>query len=210
MDELELLKKDWVKSDASFEQKSATQLYPMLQTNSSSIVKTLFYISIAELIFWIIVNALPFLMSDTYKAEYQELYSKSSVIIFSVLSYIIILVFVYLLFKSYKSISITDNARKLMKSIIKTRKVVKYYVLYNLVMAACSMLFGFYYSSKKEPEFAELVGKLDTSGKIGMIVAFFFITLAFVGLIWLFYRLIYGILLRRLNANYTELKRMEV
>jgi flagellar biogenesis protein FliO len=32
----------------------------------------------------------------------------------------------------------------------------------------------------------------------------------FLGIIWIFYRVIYGILLRRLNRNYKELKKLEV
>ena len=95
MDELELLKKDWVKSDAKFEKKSASQIYPMLLKKSSSIVKTLFYISVAELVFWIVINALPFVMSDTYRAKHEELYSSNLFIILSVLSYAIIILFVY-------------------------------------------------------------------------------------------------------------------
>jgi hypothetical protein len=30
------------------------------------------------------------------------------------------------------------------------------------------------------------------------------------GVIWLFYRLLYGILLKRLNRNYKELKKLDV
>ena len=51
MDELELLKKDWQKGAADFKSYSDTDIYPMLHKKSSSIVKTLFYISICELVF---------------------------------------------------------------------------------------------------------------------------------------------------------------
>ncbi|WP_397363191.1 hypothetical protein [Olleya sp. R77988] len=210
MDELELLKKDWVKTDAKFEQKSTKQLYPMLQKKSSSIVKTLFYISIAELVFWIALNALPFFMSDTYRAKHEEMYTSNMFIILSVLSYCIILFFVYLLYKSYKSISVTDNARRLMKNILKTRKVIKYYVLYNLIMASVSMIFAFYYTSKKDPELASKIEHFSNTQYMTMIGIFAFATIVFVGIIWLFYRLIYGILLKRLNRNYNELKKIEV
>lgn len=210
MDELELLKKDWVKSDAKFEKKSASQIYPMLLKKSSSIVKTLFYISVAELVFWIVINALPFIMSDTYRAKHEELYSSNLFIILSVLSYAIIILFVYLLYKSYKSISVTDNARRLMKSIIKTRKVIKYYVLYNLIMASVSMIFGFYYSSKHDPKLVEKIEHFNNTQFMVMVGVFTLVTVIFVTIIWLFYKLIYGILLKRLNRNYNELKKIEV
>jgi hypothetical protein len=34
--------------------------------------------------------------------------------------------------------------------------------------------------------------------------------IVFIGLVWLFYRLLYGILLRKLNSNYKELKKIDL
>jgi hypothetical protein len=47
MDELDLLKKDWNSGSVEFKSYSDSDIYPMLHKKSSSIVKTLFYISIA-------------------------------------------------------------------------------------------------------------------------------------------------------------------
>lgn len=210
MDELELLKKDWAKSNDTFEKKSATQIYPMLLKKSSSIVKTLFYISIAELVFWILINTLPFFMSDTHRTKHEEMYNSNLFIIISILSYVIIMVFVYLLYKSHKSISVTDNARRLMKNILKTRKVIKYYVLYNLIMASASMVFAFYYTSKHDPNLVDKIEHFNNAQFYTMVGIFAVFTIVFVTVIWLFYRLIYGILLKRLNRNYNELKKIEV
>ena len=60
MDELDILKNDWNKDNSNYKKLSAQDIYPMLHKKSSSIAKTLFYISIAELIFWIIVSFLPY------------------------------------------------------------------------------------------------------------------------------------------------------
>ncbi|WP_272022709.1 hypothetical protein [Olleya namhaensis] len=210
MDELELLKKDWVKSDDKFERKSTAQLYPMLLKKSSSIVKTLFYISIAELVFWVAINTMPFLMSDAYRAKHEEMYTSNMFIILSLLSYAIILLFVYLLYRSHKSISVTDNAKKLMQNILKTRKIIKYYVLYNLVLASVSMILAFIYTSSHDPLLAEKIDHFTNKQYIAMIGMFMLVTIVFVAVIWLFYKLLYGILLRRLNRNYKELKKIEV
>lgn len=210
MDELELLKKDWVKSDDKFERKSTAQLYPMLLKKSSSIVKTLFYISIAELVFWVAINTMPFLMSDAYRAKHEEMYTSNMFIILSLLSYAIILLFVYLLYRSHKSISVTDNAKKLMQNILKTRKIIKYYVLYNLVLASVSMILAFIYTSSHNPLLAEKIDHFTNKQYIAMIGMFMLVTIVFVAVIWLFYKLLYGILLRRLNRNYKELKKIEV
>ena len=210
MDELELLKKDWVKNDDRFEKKSTAQIYPMLLKKSSSIVKTLFYISIAELVFWVAINTLPFLMSDSYRAKHEEMYTSNMFIIISIVSYAIILLFVYLLYRSHKSISVTDNAKKLMQNILKTRKIIKYYVLYNLVLASVSMILAFIYTSSHDPLLAEKIDHFTNKQYIAMIGMFMLVTIVFVAVIWLFYKLLYGILLRRLNKNYKELKKIEV
>lgn len=210
MDELELLKKHWQAKMPEEKQLKSQDLYPMLLKKSSSIVKTLFYISIAELVFWIAITFLPKLFS-AYNAQVEN--STINPILLTsltVLSFAVIILFIYLLYKAYKSISVTDNAKKLMESIINTRKVIKYYVGYNLIMAFISMLLGSYYATKTDPKFGELMTKLDTGGKIGVAVAVLVLTLVFVGIIWLFYKLLYGILMKRLNRNYKELKKLDV
>lgn len=210
MDELELLKKDWQKSDNTFEKKSSSDLYAMLHKKSSSIVKTLFYISIAELAFWILINTIPMFSSDGYKQQLQDMYKDSLFIGITIFTYAVILLFVYLLYKSYKNISVTDSARKLMKNILKTRKVIRYYVIYNLAMVFVSMVFGFVYSSGHDPELAAQIEHFNTQQYAIMIATFVIATLIFGVVIWLFYKLLYGILLKRLNKNYNELKKMEV
>ena len=211
MDELDILKKDWNKSSGEHKKLSVKDIYPMLQKKSSSIVKTLFYISIAELVFWIIINSIPYFYSDEHRQQIEALYSNDHILtILTFISYGIILLFIYLLFKSYKSISVTDNAKKLMESILKTRKVVKYYVLYNLIMAVISLAFTFYYVLHNDPNISKEIGNLNNAQITGMYAALVLVTIIFVVIIWLFYRLIYGFLLKRLNSNYTELKKLEV
>ncbi|AUC80939.1 hypothetical protein [Lacinutrix sp. Bg11-31] len=210
MDELELLKKHWQSDTVEEKQLSSKDLYPMLWKKSSSIVKTLFYISIAELIFWVAITFLPKL-STSYREQVESTHINETLLTtLTIISFVVILLFIYLLYKAYKSISVTDNAKKLMESILSTRKVIKYYVGYNLVMAFVSMILGSYYATQTDPKVAELMTKSDTSGKLLVAGLIIVITVIFVGLIWLFYKLLYGILMKRLNRNYKELKKLEV
>lgn len=212
MDELELLKKDWQNKAVQKEKQfKGSDIYPMLHKKSSSIVKTLFYISIAELIFWMVINTIPYFSSEEYRQELFDLYGNNYIFsAITIFGYAVILVFIYLLFKSYKSISVTDNVRKLMKSILKTREVIKYYVLYNLIMAFLIMSYGLYETSTNDPVISAQFEKFsDKQMFISMLIMIFAIGL-FIGIVWVFYRLIYGILLRRLNKNYRELKKLEV
>lgn len=210
MDELELLKKDWNKGTDEYKNYSDSDIYPMLHKKSSSIVKTLFYISVAELVFWVIVSYVPYVFSDKMRARLETSYENPLFTGLTILGFAVIGLFVYLLYKSYKSISSTDNAKKLMESILKTRKVIKYYVLYNLIMIFISIPLSLYFEFNQNIEFHDQVAAFDTTQMTVLVVATILVTAIFLGIIWLFYKLLYGILLKRLNRNYNELKKLEV
>ena len=181
----------------------------MSHKKSSSIVKTLFYISIAELVFWILVNTLPAIFSDKMRAQMEEMMHSSIYLTLTIMGYVIILLFVYLLWKSYTSISVTDNAKKLMESILKTRKIIKYYVLYNLTIAFISIPVSFYLTLQDHPEMAEKIAEFSNIQLVVLVGIIIATTGIFLLLIWLFYKLIYGILIKRLNKNYAELRKIE-
>jgi len=210
MDELDILKKDWNSGSAEFKSYSDSDIYPMLLKKSSSIVKTLFYISIAELGFWLLASILPYFLSSTFQEKLETSYENPLFLGLSIFSYLIIILFIYLLYKSYKAISSTDSSKKLMESILKTRKIIKYYVMFNLAMIFLSIPLSLYFEYDENPEFHQQILEFSTNQ---MLVLYGFVVLVagvFLILLWLFYRLIYGILLKRLNRNYLELKKLEV
>jgi len=214
MDELDILKKDWQKGTVEYPKLSAKDIYPMLLKKSSSIVKLIFYISIAELVFWILLNSLPF-VSDSYRASFDEIQMSDTLFYgINIVSYGVICIFIYFLYKAYQSISVVDNARELMEKILLTRKIVKYYVLYNLLFIAITSIIIFYYTLNNSPEFSQQLAAVDPADTNSFWVATIGIlalgVIVFGALIWLFYRLIYGILLRRLKLNYNELKKLEI
>ncbi|MDN3666402.1 hypothetical protein ACFFU1_12860 [Algibacter miyuki] len=211
MDELDILKKDWNTTKADHKKLTVNDIYPMLRKKSSSIVKTLFYISIAELVFWILINTLPYFYSAEYKAKLEAIYTNETVLtIITMFTYVVIIFFSYLLYKSYKSISVTDSAKRLMENILKTRKVIKYYVFYNLVMAGASLIVGFYYALHNDPKVTHQLATFGDTKMMLVLVFLILFTCIFILVIWLFYKLIYGLLLKRLNRNYTELKKLEL
>ncbi|GAA4899885.1 hypothetical protein GCM10023311_26600 [Flaviramulus aquimarinus] len=207
MDELDLLKKDWNKQPEN-KKLSVNDIYPMLHKKSSSIVKILFYISIAELVFWILINTIPYFSSTEYRDRLNSIFNEDMLTGLTIFSYVVILLFIYLLFKSYKTVSVTDNAKKLMQSIINTRKIIRYYVIYNLVMVFISSALAVIYAINHDPKLADISNFNDKQLTVFTVVSIVIIGV-FMVLIWLFYRLIYGLLLRRLNRNYKELKKLE-
>ena len=119
MKELDLLKKDWQKSEASFEQLSENDIYAMLHKKSSSVVKWILIVSILE---FVILNGIGWFLPDPYQSKYNQLHPYLSIA--ENLNYFIILGFIYLFFKNYKTISVLNNATLLIKHILKTRKIV--------------------------------------------------------------------------------------
>ncbi|MFD2890737.1 hypothetical protein ACFS5J_01760 [Flavobacterium chuncheonense] len=213
MDELELLKRDWKKNENSFNQISEKEIYAMLHKRSSSIVKWILIISILEIIFWV---ALGFIVDDQETSKTLELYHlKTTTLILSIINYTVIVCFIFLFYKNYKTINTTDSIKKLMNSILKTRKTVQYYVWYNLGMTFFSFLLIFFFQFKYDPNIKLLIDKISESinPNTFYFLAFAFyllIALTMIVIIWLFYKLLYGILLKRLNQNYQELKKLDL
>ncbi|MFD1293604.1 hypothetical protein ACFQ5N_07130 [Lutibacter holmesii] len=211
MKELDLLKKDWNKKDTEFPKLSYNDIYKIIHKKSSSIVKWIFIICIAELFFWSFLN---FLIPDSYLDIYEKFHLKTFLFVTQAIHYIILFVFIYLFYRNFKAICVKDTTNKLMKSIIKTRKTVNYYVYYNIILyAIISIVFNI--SMFSQPDI--LVEVMNPSGAdvdsqlfinimlIVQIVTFFIIC----GLLWLYYRIIYGILLKKLTRNYKELESLE-
>ncbi|WP_395050631.1 hypothetical protein [Flavobacterium sp.] len=209
MKELDLLKKDWQKKDA-FEQVSEGEIYKMLHMKSSSIVKWIFIISILEILLWTSISV--FFNTDDYlkntKYEEFEVYFQA----LNFLNYGVILVFIYLFYKNYVIITATVSTKQLMKDILKTRKTVQCYVWYNLGMVALSLIIGFFIAFTSNPEVMILRDKVASDGKVlAITIGILILTIAvFLSLFWLFYKLLYGILLKRLYRNYNELKKIDL
>lgn len=212
MDELELLKKDWQKKDKELPKLSYDEIYKMLWKKSSSFVKLIFYISIAEFIFWIIIANIPLKGEEQFD---NTQYFNSLATTFEYLGYAITIFFIVLFYINYRKISTDDSARKLMKNILRVRKTVMLYVWVSLGLFALSMLTLITEIVFFEPEFNQLINKASTADSPWLVYLLFFfmvlVIIALVGsLIWLFYRVLYGILLKRLNENYRELKKLEL
>ncbi|WP_310558143.1 hypothetical protein [Flavobacterium sp.] len=209
MKELDLLKKDWQKNNA-FEQISELEIYKMLHMKSSSIVKWIFIISILEILLWTSISV--FFNTDDYlkNTKYDDYLIYFQVLNF--FNYAVILVFIYLFYKNYVTITATVSTKQLMKDILKTRKTVQCYVWYNLAMATLSLLFGFFIAFTSNPEVLALSNKIATDSKVMAITIGILILIiaVFLSLFWLFYKLLYGILLKKLYRNYSELKKIDL
>ncbi|WOD42513.1 hypothetical protein [Hwangdonia lutea] len=213
MDELELLKKDWKKSDDAFPKLTYNEIYKMILKKSSSIVKWIFIISLLEFGFWTFIS---FFLKDSESMKRFNQYDADAIFIpLMVIGYIILGYFFYLFFKNYKTISATDNAKVLMENILKTRKTVKQYVAFNLIYLVVSTIVVLFLEFDRDQQVIDQVKEATANGEAfkfyaGIIIATILILVVAIGVLLLFYWLVYGILLKRLNRNYKELKKLEV
>lgn len=211
MNPLDILKKDWKNRGEDFQQFNKVQLGLMLHKRSSNVVRWIFIIGLAEFVFWAILQ---FMMPKDNYELFEEFGLMKIIKILSVFSYVIIVGFLYVFYKNYKAISVFDDTYTLMQHILRTRQTVKIYVYYNLIMMALSFLVVnliFYYNPDTLMHFfEERYGKMPENAnfmKIFMITQAV-IAVLFIGLLWLFYRLIYGILLKKLKKNYKDLQKL--
>ncbi|MEE9350406.1 MAG: hypothetical protein V3U80_10200 [Flavobacteriaceae bacterium] len=197
------LKDIWKSQKLSKIQFSETDIYKMIHTKSASIVKWIFYISIIEFVIFI----LPTLFLDTSDVE-SEIGIESFTKILNIINFCIIMpTFIYLFYKNYKAICVNDSSKKLMKDIIRTKKIVSYYVFSQLTIAAI-LIFKIAYKISLSDNFLEQIPS-DFNMNLFWVIAVVF-TLFFIFIVWLFYRLLYGILLSKLNVNYNELNAKDV
>ena len=212
MKELELLKKDWKAKEKEFPQWSQAQLYTLIWKRSSSIVKWLYYISIGEFVFW---SGLSFVTkSADQEALIKSMHLSTFISVLTVVNYIVLIYFIYLFYRNYKRVSYQSTVKSLIESILKVKRTVSQYVWFNLSMLAVATFGGLIGSILYGPESNTILAlsqEKDNAiifwGIVG-VVCLLIIGVA-VGLLLLFYRLLYGILLKKLKQNYKELIKME-
>jgi hypothetical protein len=210
MDVLDNYKKAWENQPEESNKLSSVEIYKIAQSRSSSIVKWIFIIGILEFIFWTAINLT---IPDSFYKVYEDLELMGYLNFFMVLHYVIIAIFLFLFYKNFKRVSLVDNTKKLINRILKIRKTVKYYVFYNLatVFLGSIILNMVMFSDNNKlmkvmnPDNLALdIQQVITITVISQIIALVIILV----LLWLFYKLVYGILLRKLNKNYKELAKL--
>lgn len=215
MEELDLLKKAWQKDTHSFEQVSENDIYKMLHRKSSSIVKWILIISILEFIFWNVINMF---VGDSYIREKygKEIYEYFTDIsfVYNIVNYTVVGIFIYLFYRNYKRISITTSTKKLMQDILRVRKTVNYYVWFNIVIFMAGLLVILYVEFNYDSKFTGVMRRIHNDAGYTEMCKIFGILLVLLAIVvvlfWLFYKLIYGILLGKLNKNYKELKKIDL
>jgi uncharacterized membrane protein YhdT len=213
MDELDILKKDWKKNENSFNQITEKEIYGMLHKRSSSIVKWLFIISVCEFMLWITTSIM--MRNNDNITTFNSFDKFNIILILELISYSILIYFMVRFYLNYKKINTNQSVKNLIKNILNTRKTVQNYIKIIIIYTVITALIMFYVQFNFDPEIIKLYTEIEKSGnQTVFIVLSLLLTFVFIGIftlfMWFFYKLIYGILLKRLYKNYEELKKLEI
>ncbi|MFD1316584.1 hypothetical protein [Namhaeicola litoreus] len=206
MAQLENLKDIWKNQEEEKIRFSKEDIFKMMHQKSSSVVKWILALSILEFILPL-PNIFLFFTGHKSDNSFIEKYDLNGMLNFYYIAHVLIILgFIYCFFKNYKSISADTSVKSLMDDILNTRKTVKNYIYYNILMAAI-IGFHMFYKVFTSSSFKESLPENTNMLVIWMLsILMFFIVLA---VFWLIYRLVYGFFLKKLLRNYNELGQVD-
>ncbi|MDZ7614923.1 MAG: hypothetical protein U5K51_15425 [Flavobacteriaceae bacterium] len=204
MTQLENIKDLWKQQETENIRYSKNELQGMMVQRSSSVVKWILIISILE---FILPNII-FLVTDFEASrEFNEKYGLTNMVnVYLGIHIMIILGFIYVFYRNYRNISVDTSVKMLMHHIITTRKTVKYYIYYNLTIAAV-IGFHMFYEVFNSKAFLSTLPEKTNLALIWIISSVLFVLVLV--LLWGIYKLVFGFFLKKLNRNYQELEQVE-
>lgn len=195
------------------------EILKMLNKKSRNYVKYIFWISVAEFLFFTAVG-LFFVIQDkeansflkimerlgVHKTAKLEITLDSIYLVLKILSLSITAYFVYKFYQNYKGIKIEENLKKFILKIINFKKTVNAFILINIVLliafTSIFTIFVFYIINTQNIE-------VTNSTLISFVIAIVVSTILTVLMVWIYYRVVYGIIIRKLDKNLKQLKEID-
>ena len=204
-------KKVWKNQPEEKNKISALEIYKMTQSKSNSLVKWIFIIGLLEFVFWFAIN---YLCTKNGTLEpYEKLNLINFIENFNYFHYVVVVLFLILFYRNFSLISTVDDTKTLMKNILLVRKTVKWYVYYNLInVVVFSIILNILIFNT--PDGINILSGIDNESfnqehmMSVFIIAQIVVMAIMILILWLFYYLLYGILLKKLNKNYKELTKL--
>lgn len=195
------------------------EILKMLNKKSRNYMKYIFWISVIEFLFFSVLGVF-YLIQSNESDSFLSILEKMGVhknsqlvakldniyLIVKILSLVVTGFFVLKFYQNYRKIKIEEDLKLFIIRIITFKKTVNAFILTNigllLVLISALIGFTFYILNAQNIEF-------NSSTFTGFIVGIIVSTILCVSLIWVYYRLVYGIIIRRLDKNLNQLKEIE-
>ena len=195
-------KKVWKNQPEEKNKISALEIYKMTQSKSNSIVKWIFIIGLLEFVFWFAIN---YLCTKNGALEpYEKLKLISFIENFNYFHYVVVVLFLILFYRNFSLISTVDDTKTLMKNILLVRKTVKWYVYYNLInVVIFTIILNILIFNT--PDGINILSGIDNESfnqehmMSVFIIAQIVVIAIMILILWLFYYLLYGILLKKIK-----------
>ena len=212
------LKKSWQEQEVKSPYES-TDILKMLNKGSRNYVKYILWISIIEFAFLLAMNLFYLLQNEeqsSFVAIVEKIGLKSTdqmtknfenmYLAMKFISILVTAAFVVIFYNNYKKIRIEENLKKLIHQIIKFKKTVNAFILTNItllvIFSSILMIYIYYQISHQDLTISnEAFLGFIIGSVIGLLFAFF--------MIWLYYKIVYGIIMRRLAKNLEQLQEIE-
>jgi hypothetical protein len=209
--ELDNYKKIWKNQPEEKNKLSALEIYKMTQLKSNSIVKWILIIGLLEFVFWFAVNNLG--TKNGALDPFEKLNLINFIDNFNYFHYVVVVLFLLLFYRNFSLITTVDDTKNLMKNILLVRKTVKWYVYYNLInVVIFSVILNILIFNT--PDGINILSGIENESfnqehmRSVFIITQIVVIAVMILILWLFYYLLYGILLKKLNKNYKELTKL--
>ncbi|WBX98650.1 beta-carotene 15,15'-monooxygenase [Chryseobacterium gambrini] len=216
--DLDSFKKTWQEQPVQ-EKYDYNEILQMLNKKSRNYVKYIFWISVIEFLFFTLIG-LFYIIQGKESNSFINILTKLGVqrtselentfdniyLVLKVLSLAITAYFVFKFYQNYKVIKIEENLKKFILKIIKFKKTVNAFILINIALlitfTSIFTIFVFYILNTQNVE-------ITNSTLIGFIAGIIISTAFTVIMVWLYYRVVYGIIIKKLDKNLTQLKEID-
>lgn len=216
--DIDSLKKSWQDQVIS-DDYNQEEIEVMLNKKSRNYVKYILWISVAEFVIFGIINFIA-LFSNSFHTDFTNILNKLQIRnqnevefsldkiynVMKIASLVITGVFVIIFYSNYKKINVEANLKKFIIHIIKFKRAVNLFIFSNILLLflfiGSSTAFIIFTIKKQNIE-------IDNPTFWGLITGVIFSLLVCIILILLYYKIAYGIILKRLSKNLKQLETID-
>ena len=216
--DLDSFKKTWQEQPVQ-PKYNDNEILKMLNNKSRNYMKYIFWISVVEFLLFSVLGVF-YLIQNNESDSFLSILEKMGVhrdgqlitkldniyLIVKILSLVVTGFFVFKFYQNYRKIRVEEDLKLFIIRIITFKKTVNAFILTNigllLILISALIGFTFYILNVQNIE-------INSSTFTGFIVGIIVSTILCVILIWVYYRLVYGIIMSRLDKNLNQLKEIE-
>lgn len=216
--DIDSLKKSWQDQVIS-DDYNQEEIEVMLNKKSRNYVKYILWISVAEFVIFGIINFIA-LFSNSFHTDFTNILNKLQIKnqnevefsldkiynVMKIASLVITGVFVVIFYSNYRKINVESNLKKFIIHIIKFKKTVNLFIFSNILLLFLfigSFTAFIIFTIKKQNI------QIDNPTFWGLITGVIFSLLVCIVLILLYYKIAYGIILKRLSKNLKQLETID-